>query len=100
MPEAFYLAGVRAANSRSTMVFALALLLSLTLAAILASIMTAPLRRISQTTQALAQDDLTQRVPGSRLKKLGALAQSFNDMTERLKKSFDDLINEVEIRKR
>ena len=45
MPEAFYLAGLRKANSRSAMVLALALVLSLVLGAALASMVTAPLRQ-------------------------------------------------------
>ena len=100
MPEAFYLAGLRIGSSRSAMVFALALVLSLVLAAALASMVTAPLRRISRATQAMARGDLSTRVPGSRLEELGALAQSFNDMAGRLKTSFDDLVGEVETRKR
>ena len=99
MPEAFYLAGVRIGSSRSAMVFALALVLSLMLAAALASMVTAPLRRISRATQAMARGDLSTRVPGSKLEELGALAQSFNDMAGRLKTSFDDLVGEVETRK-
>lgn len=100
MPEAFYLAGMRVGSSRSAMVFALALVLSLVLSAALASMVTAPLRRISRATQAMARGDLSTRVPGSRLEELGALAQSFNDMAGRLKTSFEDLIGEVETRKR
>ena len=65
MPEAFYLAGMRAGSSRAAMVFALALALSLVLAAALASMVTAPLRRIARATQAMARGDLSTRVPGS-----------------------------------
>ena len=39
------------------------------------------------------------QVPGSRLEELDALAESFNAMAARLKKSFDDLVGEVETRK-
>ncbi len=99
MPEAFYLAGMRIGSSRSALVFALALVLSLILAAALASMVTAPLRRISRATQTMARGDLSTRVPGSKLEELGALAQSFNDMAGRLKTSFDDLVGEVETRK-
>jgi two-component system sensor histidine kinase/response regulator len=99
MPEAFYLAGMRIGGSRSAMVFALALVLSTMLAAALSSTVTAPLRRISRATQAMARGDLSTRVPGSKLEELGALAQSFNDMAGRLKTSFDHLVSEVEMRK-
>ena len=99
MPEGFYLAGLRMANSRSAMMFALALVLSLVLAAALASMVTAPLRHIARATRAMARGELSERVPPSKLHELGALAQSFNDMAARLKALFDDLVAEVEKRK-
>ena len=98
MPEAFYLAGLRVANSRSAMVLALALVFSLVLAAALASIVTAPLRRMANATRMIARGDLSVRVPGSKLEELGSLATSFNDMAAKLQKSFDDLVGEVEMR--
>jgi PAS domain S-box-containing protein len=98
-PEAFYLAGLRLANSRSAMVFALTLVLSLLLAAALASMVTAPLRRMARATETMAGGDLSARVPGSKLQELGSLARSFNDMAAKLKALFDDLVSEVETRK-
>src|SRR5215471_2566239 len=100
MPEAFYLAGLRVANSRSAGIFALALVLSLVLAAALASMVTAPLRRMARATRDMARGDLTARVSGSNVQELDGLAQSFNDMAGRLQSSFDDLVAEVETRKR
>jgi PAS domain S-box-containing protein len=91
---------LRKANSRSAMVFALALVLSLVLAAALASMVTAPLRQMANATRTMARGDLRVRVPGSKLEELGALAATFNDMAAKLKKSFDDLVGEVETRKR
>jgi signal transduction histidine kinase/CheY-like chemotaxis protein len=99
LPEADYLAGARTGNSRSAMLFALALLLALALAAALASRMTEPLRRLSLATRELARGDLDVRVPPSRLEELGTLAGSFNEMASRLKAAFDDLRAEVEARK-
>ncbi len=99
MPEAFYMAGLRMANSRSAMVFAVALVLSLVLAAALASLVTGPLRRMARATLTMADGDLSVRVPGSKLEELGALAATFNDMAAKLKMSFDDLVGEVEARK-
>ena len=72
MPEAFYLAGLRVANSRSAMVLALALVFSLVLAAALASIVTAPLRRMANATRMIARGDLSVRVQGSKLEELGS----------------------------
>jgi PAS domain S-box-containing protein len=99
MPEAFYMAGLRMANSRSAMVFAVALVLSLVLAAALASMVTGPLRRMARATLTMADGDLSARVPGSKLEELGALAATFDDMAAKLKMSFDDLVGEVETRK-
>ncbi|NRR28954.1 response regulator [Oxalobacteraceae bacterium] len=91
MPESFYLEGVRNGNSRSAMVFALALLLALAAAIVLSAAVTAPLRRLARATRALARGDLSQRVPGSVLDELGALSYSFNHMAGRLQQSFDDV---------
>jgi HAMP domain-containing protein len=91
IPESFYLAGARIGGSRSAMVFALALMLSLLLAAALASIITAPLRRIARATQTMARGDLSARAPDSRLAELGDLARSFNDMSAKLKAAFERL---------
>src|SRR6516165_4658453 len=99
MPEAFYLAGLHTANSRSAMVLALALVFSLILAAALASMVTAPLRRIANATRMIARGDLGARVQGSKVEELGALAAAFNNMAAKLQKSFDDLVGEVEMRK-
>jgi two-component system sensor histidine kinase/response regulator len=99
LPESFYLAGVRTGNSRSALVFSVALLLSLAIAATLASIVATPLRRIAQVTRALARGDLAQRLPESRLEELDALGQSFNSMAAQLQRSFEDLLHEVEVRK-
>ncbi|WP_420476924.1 ATP-binding protein [Noviherbaspirillum sp. ST9] len=100
MPSAYYLEGVRTGNSRSAMVFAVALTLSLLVAAYLATVVTAPICRISQASEQLMKGDLAQRVPHSRLGELGMLARSFNGMAEALQKSFSDLLSEVEMRKR
>ena len=99
MPETFYLAGLRKANSRSAMVLALALVLSLVLGAALASMVTAPLRHMAHATRTMAGGDLNVKVPGTRLEELDALAGSFNAMAAKLKTSFDDLVGEVAARK-
>lgn len=100
MPAGYYLEGVRTGNSRSAMVFAVALTLSLVVAAYLATIVTAPICRISQAAEQLMKGDLAQRVPYSRLGELGMLSRSFNQMAEELQKSFRDLLDEVDMRKR
>ena len=93
------MAGLRMANSRSAMVFAVALVLSLVLAAALASMVTEPLRRMARATLSMAGRGLSVPKPGSKLDELGALAATFNDMAAKLKMLFDDLVGEVETRK-
>ena len=100
MPAAYYLEGVQAGNSRSAMVLAAALLVSLLVAAYLATRVAAPICRIARASQDVMNGNLTQRVPDSRLEELSALSGSFNSMAEQLRKSFDDLLNEVEVRKK
>ena len=73
------------ANSRAALVFALALVLSLVLAAMVAT----PLQRMARATRTMAAGDLSTRLPGSKLEELDALAKSFNDMAARLKTSFE-----------
>lgn len=99
LPESYYLAGIQAGNSNSALVFSVALLLSIITAAFIAALVTRRLRHISLATQALSRGDLAQRVPGSRMEELDGLARSFNEMAVRLKKSFDEIRGEADLRK-
>ncbi|CAN5485999.1 hypothetical protein BH11PSE11_BH11PSE11_29800 [soil metagenome] len=95
MPESAYLAGVRAGNSQSAKVLAIALTLSLLMASLLAAIMAVPIRRISRSAQALAEGDLSQRVANSKLAELDMLAGYFNHMARQLQESMKNLESEV-----
>lgn len=86
LPEAYHLGGVREGNSRSGIVFATALLLSLALAAVLASMVTAPLRDLVVATRSLAAGNLKERVPRGPLVELTLLGESFNDMASQLER--------------
>jgi PAS domain S-box-containing protein len=99
MPQAFYLEGVRAADRRSAVVLAVALMLSLLLAAVVSGLVAAPIRRVADGARALARGELDERVPESRWEEANALAESFNHMAERLERSFRDLVGEVNVRK-
>lgn len=98
MPESYYLAGVEKGNTRAAMVFAVALMLSLAVTVALATIVTHSLRRMSLATRGLAEGDLTRRLPSGRLEEMNTLARSFNDMADRLARSFEDLRAEVGLR--
>jgi two-component system sensor histidine kinase/response regulator len=95
MPESAYLGGVRAGNSQTAMVLAVALTLSLLIAATMANLMSAPIIRISRSAQSLAEGNLAQRVKSSRLDELNDLAQYFNHMAARLQDSMKNLESEV-----
>ncbi len=84
LPEAFYLADIRESSSQAAIVFAVALMLCLVVAAALASLVTAPLRRISNATQAVSSGQTLSRLPVSRLEELSVLTQLFNDMVGRI----------------
>ncbi|EMJ95106.1 PAS domain-containing protein [Leptospira alstonii] len=88
IPSAYYLEGVRIGSSQSAMVFAVALTSSLLIAALLAGIVTSPIRRISNASVEMAKGDFDQRVPASRLEELGSLSLTFNHMAEQLQESF------------
>jgi two-component system sensor histidine kinase/response regulator len=95
LPESYYLARIRDANSRSAMIFTLALLLALALTAGLAAGVIGGLTRLSEVTRSLARGDLSRRVPGSRLTELNSLSRSFNNMADRLSQTIDQLRSEV-----
>jgi PAS domain S-box-containing protein len=95
MPESAYLGGVRAGNSQTAMVLAVALTLSLLIAATMAGLMSAPIIRISRSAQSLAEGNLAQRVGSSRLEELDDLAGYFNHMAARLQESMKNLESQV-----
>ncbi|SMC23073.1 PAS domain S-box-containing protein [Andreprevotia lacus DSM 23236] len=92
MPESYYLADVQAGSSQSAMLSAIALTLALLLASLLAGIVAAPIRRISDSTESIAHGDLAQRVQGSHLQELNALADAFNRMAAQLQGSFKQAV--------
>lgn len=91
IPESYFLSGVFLGNSRSAMLFALALVLAVVAALVLAGAVTRPIVRIVDVTRELARGDLTQRLPASGLEELQTLSFSFNEMASQLQSSFDRL---------
>ena len=99
IPEAYYLGAIREGNSRSAMVFALALVLSLAVTTLVAAIVANPIRRAALATITLA-GDLTQRMQDSPVEEINLLARSFNKMADYLQETFDNLTHEVDMRKK
>jgi two-component system sensor histidine kinase/response regulator len=88
LPESDFLKPLQEGNSRAAIVFTIALLISLLIAAFLSELLTKPIRRVASSAHAIAQGDLAQRVAGSRLEELESLASSFNYMAGQIQDSF------------
>ncbi|WP_408949833.1 PAS domain-containing protein [Lysobacter sp. Hz 25] len=91
LPESDFLGIIQEGNSRAAMVFTVALIVTVLMAAFLATLVTKPLRDISNSARAMARGDLSQRVPDSRLEELETLSDSFNHMAKRLEESFAEI---------
>ncbi|SKB16203.1 putative Diguanylate cyclase/phosphodiesterase [Planktothrix sp. PCC 11201] len=76
----------------------LSLIIATSLGIITAHRITAPLIRLSQASQAIAQGELDQNIELNREDELGILARSFNQMAMRLKRVFEELEIRVEER--
>ncbi|QYO63685.1 cache domain-containing protein [Leptolyngbya sp. 7M] len=89
--EADFMSAIHA-NTRNTLILSIVALLIAVLLAVLASRwITEPLIRLSQASQAIAQGDLEQRVDVNGMGELRVLAQSFNQMVQKLQASFTEL---------
>ncbi len=99
IPESNFLGQIRKANSNTAMAVALALMAALLTSVILAGVVTRAVRRFSLAVKALAEGDLSQRVPDNRLTELSTLSGTFNHMAEQLQESFSRTrTKEVELR--
>jgi len=62
--------------------------------------LTAPIVLLTKDVKRIAEGDLNSKVQEHNIEELNELVLSFNNMTEKLDQSFDNLRNEVEIRKK
>lgn len=84
------------ANTRTTIILCLVSLAIATILGIYTSRwISQPLSQLSQSSQAIAKGDFSQRVQVNRTQELSSLSQSFNLMAEQLKSSFDLLETRV-----
>ncbi len=91
VPESDFTAEIDA-NTRTTMLLCLAALAVATLLGIYtAQLIAQPLRRLSQSSEAMAAGALDQNVEPSNVRELNILARSFNRMTQQLRESFTKL---------
>jgi signal transduction histidine kinase len=91
VPESDFTAEIDA-NTRTTILLCLAALAVATLLGIYtAQLIAQPLRRLSQSSEAMAAGALDQTVALSNVRELNVLARSFNRMTQQLRSSFIQL---------
>lgn len=91
VPESDFMAEINA-NTRSTILLCLALLLVATCLGIMTSRqITKAIRNLSNASRAIASGDLEQTVNISGINELGVLADSFNRMANQLQSSFTQL---------
>ena len=91
IPESDFMAEIHA-NTRTTIFLCLvALIVSIATSLLTSRWITAPVVRVSQASDKLAQGELTQQVEPSIIIEIDTLAGSFNQMAEQMKQSFDAL---------
>ncbi|KKD35701.1 adenylate/guanylate cyclase domain-containing protein [Limnoraphis robusta] len=105
VPENDFMAEINANNRTTFLLCLVALILTTILGLITARLISFPIYRLSQASQAIAQGDFHQSVQPENIKELRILAQSFNTMTQQLQESFtalaktnEELENRVEER--
>ncbi len=98
VPESDFMAQINA-NTRTTILLCLvALGVATFLSWYTSRWITQPILNLSQASQAIASGDLNQNVNTPKVKELGILAQSFNQMAQQLRESFTILETRVEER--
>ncbi|TGM23151.1 ATP-binding protein [Leptospira meyeri] len=88
-PYSFYLSGVFTGNSKSAMVFAWAILLSLILAAVISEFVTRPVLSFANASKSLAKGDWNYPVGESMIAELKDLSEAFRFMSSELRQSFE-----------
>jgi PAS domain S-box-containing protein len=98
VPEAQFLQSIQT-NTQITIWLCFLILLGSVLFGLVTSfLMVQAMRRIIQASQAIADGNLDQQLPGSSVQEVNVLSQTFNRMTQQLKHSFEDLETRVQER--
>ncbi|VXD21932.1 hybrid sensor histidine kinase/response regulator [Planktothrix paucivesiculata] len=98
IPEADFMEQINE-NTHSTLILSLfALIIATGLGIITSNLITAPIRRLSQASSALADGEFNQVVEIKGVSEIETLADSFNQMAKQLQESFETLENRVEER--
>ena len=91
IPESDFLAPINASTRNTIILCIVALLVASLVGFLIARWITNPVILLSQASQAIAQGDLEQRLDASGIGELDVMAQSFNQMSHRLRLSFTAL---------
>lgn len=91
VPEAHFLQTIQANTQTTILLCGLILLGSIAFGLITSSLMVRAMQRFIQASQAIADGDLAQQLPGSSVQEVNALSQTFNRMSHQLKQAFADL---------
>jgi signal transduction histidine kinase/CheY-like chemotaxis protein len=98
IPASDFMAEINA-NTRMTLLFCLlTLITTIILSIITSNLITKPIRRLSQASEAIAEGELNQTVEVSGIAELKTLSSSFNIMANQLHESFETLENRVQER--
>jgi len=98
IPENEFMADIKANTRITFLLCGLTLIIAIGLSILTSSLITKPIRRLSQASKAIADGKLNQTVKVSGIAELKTLATSFNTMATQLKDSFETLENRVEER--
>lgn len=105
VPEQDFMAQIHANTQTTLWLCLVALGGAIALGVYTSSWIAQPIQRLEQASQAIAAGQLSQTVPEARIKELGIVTRSFNQMAQKLQQSFtvlehtnEDLENRVEAR--
>ena len=100
IPEADFMAEIDANTRLTIQLCLLTLFIAIVLTIITSSLITRPIRRLSEASIAIAQGELNQLVKVQGVAELKILASSFNQMAHQLNDAFENLEHKIEQRTR
>lgn len=98
VPESDFMEQINANTNTTILLSLLSLIIATGLGIITSQWIAAPIRRLSQASQAIASGNFEQKVPETIVEELGTLSVSFNLMSQELKNSYHTLEQKVQER--
>ncbi|MCB9418285.1 MAG: response regulator [Ardenticatenaceae bacterium] len=100
IPESDFMAQIDAGNRMTIFLVGLSLLFAIVVGVIIARRINRPISHLNASTQALAQGNWDHPINKTRISEIGELAASFNNMVAQLKQTLENLMAEINERKR